>query len=179
MEMKCENNPKVVLTLDGKMEVTFTTSRVYLQDLKEIQDKELSVKVVPFRQKRSLSQNAYMWSLVNELSIKLVRPREDIYKSYIKDYGVYEIVAVNTKAVDRLVSNWSKNGLGWFTNVMGESSIKDVTKIVLYYGSSTYNSKEMTRLLDAIIEDCKLYGINTMTISDIMLLQNENDKEVK
>ena len=179
MEMKCENNPKVVLTLDGKMEVTFTTARYYLDDLKKIQDKELSVKVVPFRQKRSLSQNAYMWGLVNELSIKLIRPREEIYKSYIKDYGVYEIVAVNNKAVDRLISNWSKNGLGWFAQTMGESSIKDVTKVMLYYGSSTYNSKEMTHLLDAIIEDCKLYGIETMTMSDIMLLQNDNDKEVK
>lgn len=179
MEMKCEENPKVVLTLDGKMEVSFITSRYYLDDLKQLQDKELSVKVVPFRQKRSLSQNAYMWSLVNELSIKLNRPREEIYKSYIKDYGVYEIVAVNNKAVDRLVSNWCKNGLGWFSNILGESSIKEVTKIMLYYGSSTYNSKEMTRLLDAIIEDCKLYNIDTMTMSDIMLLQNDNDEEVK
>jgi hypothetical protein len=32
-----------------------------------------------------------------------------------------------------------------------------------YYGSSTYNTKQMSRLIDAIVEDCKEMDIETLT----------------
>ena len=52
------------------------------------------------------------------------------------------------------------------------------TKLIAYYGSSTYTSDEMKRLIDAVVYDAKELGINTMTLSEIMLLANDND-EVK
>ena len=75
----------------------------------------------------------------------------------------------------RGINNWSKNGLGWFVEELGESKLTGFTKLIAYYGSSTYNSIEMNRLLNAIVDDCQEQGISTMTMKDIMLLKNEND----
>ena len=36
-----------------------------------------------------------------------------------------------------------------------------------YYGSSTYTTDEMSRLLDAVIEDCKAQGIETLPPDEI------------
>lgn len=60
---------------------------------------------------------------------------------------------------------------------IGDSKLQGYTKLMAYYGSSTYNSLEMSRVINAIIDECHEFGIDTMTLKDIMLLQNENDSQ--
>lgn len=175
IEFRAEKKPKIALLLGGQVEITFTAPKSVLRAFDELTDKPLSVTVKEFRQKRSLSQNAYLWVLLDKLAAKLERSKEDIYKVYVRDYGVFEFLPIRNDAVERFVSNWSKNGLGWFTEDLGESKLNGYTKLIAYYGSSTYNSKEMTRLIVAVIQDCEEQGIQTMPLSDIMLLQNDND----
>ena len=178
MEFKSDPNPRVAFTLDGKVEITFTTYKSALGGFESLKDKDLSVKVTSFSKKRSLSQNAYMWVLLNELAIKLNCSKEFIYRSYIKDYGVFEIIPIKNEAVERFKRNWSTNGIGWFVEDLGESKLNGFTKLIVYYGSSTYNSSELSRVINAIVEDCKEQGIDTMTLSEIMLLKNENDTDI-
>lgn len=178
MEFKADANPVIRFTLEGKVEITFTTYKSALGGLESLKDKELNIKVTSFSKKRSLSQNAYMWTLLNQLGEKLRLSKEEVYKKYIKDYGVFEILPLKNEAADRFKRNWSKNGLGWFVEDLGESKLNGFTKLIAYYGSSTYNSNEMSRLVDAIVQDCQEQGINTMTLADIMLLQNENDTHI-
>lgn len=175
MEFKADANPQIRLTLDGKVEITFTTYKSALGGFENLKDKELNVKVTKFATKRSLSQNAYMWALLNQLGEKLGLSKDEVYKNYIKDYGVFEILPIKNEAVERFIRNWSKNGLGWFVVDIGDSKLQGYTKLMAFYGSSTYNSTEMSRVINAIIDGCQEQGINTMSLKDIMLLQNEND----
>lgn len=175
IEFKAENNPKLALLLDGRIEVTFTAPKSVLRQFEGLTDKALTVTVKEYRQKRSLSQNAYLWVLLDQLGAKLNRSKEDIYKIYIRDYGLFEIVPIKNEAVDRWVTNWSKHGIGWFCEDLGESKLDGFTKLITYYGSSSYTTAELKRVLDAVIHDCEEQGIPTMPISDIMLLQNDND----
>lgn len=175
VEFRAENKPKIAVLLDGSIEITFTTSKSVLRAIDGLPDKPLAVTVKEFRQKRSLSQNAYLWVLLDKLAEKVNRSKEDIYKIYIKDFGVFEYLPIKNEAVERFISCWSKNGIGWFTDDLGESKLDGYTKLIAYYGSSTYNSKEMARLIDAVIQDCEEQGIQTMPLSEFMLLQNDND----
>lgn len=175
IEFRAEKKPKIALLLGGGIEITFTTSKSVLREFDGLFDKPLTVMVKEYRQKRSLSQNAYLWVLLDKLGQKLNLSKESIYKLFVKDYGVFEILPIRNEAVERFKSNWSKNGLGWFCEDLGESKLSGYTKLIAYYGSSTYNSKEMTRLIDAVIQECEAQGINTMPLSEIMLLQNDND----
>lgn len=175
IEFRAENKPKIAVLLDGRIEITFNAPKSVLRDFDGLPDKPLAITVKEFRQKRSLSQNSYLWLLLDKLAEKLNRSKEDIYKIYVKDYGVFEVLPIKNEAVDRFITNWSKNGLGWFTEDLGESKLNGYTKLIAYYGSSTYNSKEMARLIDAVIQECEEQGIQTMQLSDIMLLQNDND----
>ncbi|MBQ6447116.1 MAG: hypothetical protein IJJ10_06590 [Bacillus sp. (in: Bacteria)] len=175
MEFKAEANPEVRLRLDGKAEITLVTYKGNLRVLENLKDKELNIKIESFKKKRSISQNAYMWVLLNELAIKLNTTKDELYQTFIKDYGVFEILPIKNEACERFMKNWSKNGLGWFCIDIGDSKLAGYTKIMAYYGSSTYNSQEMQRVIDNLVQECNEQGINTMPIEDIMLLANEND----
>lgn len=175
IEFRAENKPRIAVLFGGEAEITFTAPKSVLRAFDSLPDKPLSITVKEFRPKRSLSQNAYLWLLLDKLGAKLNRSKEDIYKLYVRDYGVFEVLPIRNEAVERFTSNWSKNGLGWFTEDLGDSKLKGYTKLIAYYGSSVYNTKEMTRLIVAVTQDCEEQGIQTMPISDIMLLQNDND----
>lgn len=177
IDFKAENKPKIAILLNGKIEITFTAPKSVLREFDGLTDKPLSITVKEWREKRSLSQNDYFWTLCGKLSEKHTRSKDDIYKDYVKDYGLYEILPIRNEAVESFIYRWSKKGLGWFTENLGESKFKGYTKLIAYYGSSTYNTAEMKRLIDAVIFDCETEGIQTMPLSDIMLLQNENDRE--
>ena len=85
----------------------------------------------------------------------------------IKEIGPYEIVPVKNQAVERYIKAWEKNGLGWICENIGDSKFKNYTNLKAYYGSSYYDSKEMSRLIDTIVEDCKMQDIPTDTPEQI------------
>lgn len=137
---------------DGKM---------YEADLKE------------HRKKRSLDANSYAWVLLGKLANKIGLPKEDVYREIIKDVGGnYEILPIRNDAVDKWISNWSSKGIGWVCDILGESKLDGYTNVITYYGSSTYDSLQMSRLINLIQEECKQYGIEVMTQAELALLMD-------
>lgn len=128
---------------------------------------KLSIKISKYRQKRSLDANAYCFALIDKLAAKLNITKEEIYRNAIKEIGgVSEIVCVKNEAVEKLRFGWSRNGLGWQTDTM-PSKIDGCTNVILYYGSSSYDTFQMSRLINNIVEDCKAQGIETRTPQEI------------
>ena len=135
--------------------------KVYEADLKE------------HRKKRSLDANAYAWVLLGKLASRVGLSKEDVYREFIKDVGGnYEILPIRNDAVDKWVSNWQSKGIGWVCDILGESKLDGYTNVITYYGSSTYDSLQMSRLINLIQEDCKQYGIEVMTPAELALLMD-------
>lgn len=154
------NKPMLMLEVNERNDF-----ELIVDDLKD-KDK-LSIEIKPYRQRRSLDANAYSWVLIDKLAEKLNESKEAIYREYIKHIGGNsEIVCVKNNAVERLCSGWQRNGLGWQTDTF-ESKIEGCTNVILYYGSSVYDTAQMSRLLDLIIQDCKEQGIPTETPNQI------------
>ena len=134
----------------------------------EMKDKDkLSIEVKPFRQRRSLDANAYAWVLMDRLATALSKSKAEIYREYVRDIGGNsETVCVKDEAAEKLCEGWGHNGLGWVSETF-KSKLQGCTNVVLYYGSSTYDTAQMSRLLDLIIQDCKENGIPTETPNEI------------
>lgn len=119
-------------------------------------------ELVKTKKRRSLDANAYAWVLVDKIASAIRLPKEEVYQNAIKGIGgVSDIVCVKDEAVVKLRQNWSKNGLGWQTETM-PSKIAGCTNVVLYYGSSSYDAKQMGALIDRLIEDARALDIETM-----------------
>ena len=148
-----------------------------LNDFKQLVDdmnglEKLSIEIKPYRARRSLDANAYAWVLMDKLASKMSMAKEDIYREYIKNIGGNsETVCVKNSAVERLREGWSKNGIGWQTDTF-PSKLEGCTNVILYYGSSTYDTAQMSRLLDLIVQDCKEFGIPTETPDEIARLKS-------
>ena len=125
--------------------------------------KTYKVVVSQERKKRSLDANAYAWVLIDKLAEKLGRSKIDIYRQYIREIGgVSETVCVLEKAAEKLIEGWENNGIGWQAETI-PSKIDGCTNVILYFGSSTYDTAQMSRLIDMVIFDCKEQGIETLT----------------
>ena len=152
---------KVVLNLSVKEKQT----AMALYD--ELHGKDLAIKIGKYREKRSNDANAYCWVLIGKLAEKLNIPRDDIYRHAIRQIGGnYEVVCVLDTAVDNLCRGWQRNGVGWVTDTT-KSKLKGCTNVFLYYGSSTYDTAQMSRLINIVVDACREQGIDTRTPDEI------------
>lgn len=147
----------------------------FIASLDEDKDYELTVDVV--KQKRSDDANRYFWVLVGKLSAKIGISPEEIYRTFIKDVGGnYEVVPIRDDAVETWIKNWRGKGIGWQCDVIGESKLRGYTNVICYYGSSFYDTAQMSRLINLCVDACKEQGIETMTPAELERLM-ESYKE--
>lgn len=136
-------------------------------------DKLYEADLKEHRKKRSLDANAYAWVLMGKLANKVGLPKEEVYREFIKDVGNnYEILPIRNDAVDKWITNWQTKGIGWVCDILGESKLDGYTNVVTYYGSSTYDSLQMSKLINLIVDECKQQGIETMTSAELALLMD-------
>ena len=140
------------------------------------QGKRYIADVKQFRKKRSLDANAYAWVLMDKLAEKTGIAKETIYRALVRDIGGNSTtICAQNKTVDKLRENWQANGLGWITDTL-ESKIDGCTNVVLYYGSSTYDTAQMSRLINLLVQECEAQGIDTKTPAELAALMEEYEK---
>jgi hypothetical protein len=151
------------LARDGGYLLTIATRENVGPLFDELHETDVDVTVKKHREKRSLDANAYFWVLVDRLAEKTRIPKTDIYRRYIREIGGnHEMVCVIDSAVEKLRNGWEHNGIGWQTDTM-PSRIPGCTNVILYYGSSTYNTRQMSHLIDMAVQDCQEQNIETLS----------------
>ena len=124
------------------------------------------------REKRSLDANAYYWKLCGELAQEMRENPNTTYRRHIRDVGNYETYCMETRVVERFRKLWTSNHLGRFVETK-ESKLPGCTTVLAYYGSSDFDRRQMSILIDNCIQDCKAVGIETMTPDKLELLKEE------
>lgn len=148
---------------DGEWVISFSTPEDFRAEFDELADKEVKVEIKRYSRKRSLDANAYCWVLVDLIAQKTGVKKSDVYRNAIKEIGgVSTTVCVLERAVDRLKASWSAHGLGWQTEVT-DSKIEGCKNVTLYYGSSVYDTAQMSQLINSLIQDAETLGIPTIT----------------
>lgn len=160
-------DPRVVQEYRSGARISFAIPSDQLTAAKlladELREGEISLECKKWRQRRSLDANAYLWVLIDKIAEKTRQKKSDIYRHAIKEIpGVSTIVCVQNKAKEALKQGWESRGLGWQTDEL-DSKLEGCTKLVLYYGSSTYDTSQMSMLIDSIVDDAKELGIETLT----------------
>ena len=63
--------------------------------------------------------------------------------------------------------------IGWFTERVDDCKIPGCVKICVYYGSSSYDTKEMSRLIDSVIQEAKDIGIEVLSERELQLIKDD------
>ena len=166
------------MTWEGDIQLTVTLPREYqsvidgLLQLDKADIQKYDLRIEKKRKKRSLDANAYVWHLINQLAEKLRSTSEEVYQECIRKYGFRTIVLVKNDLLEDVMSAFNSQGLGNYSEVIGQSqNNKNGTNVQLYFGSSEYTTKQMARFIDGIVSDCKEQGIETMTPEEIERLK--------
>lgn len=165
----CENGKR---TLDVTFSFPFIQS--VAEDVQKMSNVLLNVIFKRYRKKRSLDANGYMWVLLQKIADVPSTPgnrinKWDIYLDMLTDYGVFTHIVVKPDAVERMKLEWRA------IRELGEITVGEMTGIQLqcYYGSHTYNTKEMARLIDGVVTRCRELGIETLPPNEIERMKEQ------
>lgn len=160
--------PKISLLLD-------TNELSIVEELKN--ENKLNIELKKYRKPRSLDANKYFWKLLQEVcDYKDIDTIED-YKRRVKELGIFKQFKIMTQDVKTFEKIWTDRGIAWFCEIVDTTYIGDTEfKIInAYYGSSSYNSKQMSRLIDNLVQDCKAVGIEAKPQAEIDSLLKQWD----
>ena len=160
------NNIRTQIIDNSILEIVFTTKeKVNIDDLKQIIEngKEISVEAKQFRVKRSLDSNAYMWILISKMAAVLNTSKDELYLQILQRYGIFTHIIVKENVVERVRAEWKT------VIELGEVTINGAIGVQLqcYFGSHTYDSKEMSVLINGVVEECKELGIETISSNEL------------
>jgi hypothetical protein len=153
-------------TRDGDWLVSFTT-RVDPRPLfDEFTGKDVNVEIKKASKHRSKTANDFCWALCTDIgnAIRPPIPKEEVYRKAIKDVGKFENLCVRSDAVDFFRKTWEQRGAGWITEVIDYCQAPGYKTVFAYYGSSTYDTVEMSILIDYLKQDAVNMGL-TIPIS--------------
>lgn len=156
-------------TRKAKISLVLDTKEIdVIEQLKN--ENKLNIELKKWRQKRSLDANAYCWVLCDRIAKELSKDgtivtKEQVYQDAILQIGTFQPMIWELKNYEKCKEIWQKQGLGF---LIQEVSRKDkCIKVHCYYGSSTYNTKEMSLLIELIVELAKNLNIETKPQEEI------------
>jgi len=129
------------------------------------------------RPKRSLNANSYCWVLIGEIAEIQGLSNQIVYEKMLQDYSkAYTFVIVKPEAVQQTKATLLDAHI--YAYEIGNKDVDghEGVQLQLYYGSSTFDTKQMSRLIDGIVEEAKELGIETKTPEEIALLKQEWNK---
>lgn len=162
--------PKISFLIDG---------RDKLSDIEQLRGLKLKIEAKKYIKKRTINANNYFWKLLQELCELAEIDTVEEYKRRIKELGIFRRFKIEAENIKTFEKMWNAQGIAWFCEVADTTYIGNTEfKIInAYYGSSSFNSKQMSRLIDGVVQDCKVYGIETKSQQEInSLLESWNKK---
>lgn len=134
--------------------------------------KQGEYEIIKKRKKRSKNANDYCWELCEKIAEKVHLPRIEVYRQCIRDYGKTDILVAATRtAAEDMVAAWSAFGLGWQAEIFDFDNAG--FRICVYYGSSSYNTQEMSMFIEGIKQECQQLGIETLSPEELEMLLRE------
>jgi len=129
------------------------------------QDSDKIFEIKEKKPKRTLTANAYYWTLVNQLSTVLRLDNDACHFLMLQRYGQYEVISV--------LSDIDLHGYFKYYKEIGHGTTqgKGFTHYKIYKGSSQMDSKEFSVLLDGVISECEQVGIPTLTPAEVAKLK--------
>ena len=152
----------------GEWLVSFTTRENPGQLFDELKDSAVRVEVKKASKHRSLSANNYAWALIDKIAAKTGVPESDVYKHAIREIGgVSDYYGMKEEAYEAFCEIWTKSHLGRQVEIIPGSAKPGWINVRAWKGSSDFDSSQMARLIDSLIQEAESQGIPTVTENEV------------
>lgn len=152
------------LNRDGSQNITVTVTADFGGMYDELKDNPVEVDIKKAVKHRSMEANRYAWVLIDQIAARMHRKAPEVYRNAIREIGgVSTDSMMKTEAVPVFRQIWEKRGLGNQVEIIDTEEETGWSSVRIYYGSSTYDTHQMSQLLDSLIQDAEALGIPTIT----------------
>lgn len=158
-----------VTRADGKTLFALSTDFDAAEELEKMADKDLRVRVVRYRKPRSLNANALFWHCVDEIATALRIDRETVYIDMLRQFGKSTYICVKPNMVEAVKKQWRECIELGIVKING----KPAKQMQCFFGSSTYDTAEMSRLIDGTIETMRDLDLPLPIPKDVQMALEE------
>lgn len=149
------------------------------------QGKPYTVEIKEYRKKRSLDQNALYWSVLTQFASAMHMSNNEAHNRMLRDYGQVKrfgdkiafVVLPDTDEVERQTLEAETEHLKPTSQVKIGNDGMNYRTYMMLKGSSSYDTAEMTRLLDGLLEECRQIGIEVLSDQERTLLEEFNGRK--
>lgn len=151
----------LTLNRDGTQNVTVTVTSDFRATFDKLKGQPVSIEIKKATKHRTKTANDFCWAMCSDIGNALTPPlpKESVYRSAIRDVGEYVSLQIREDAVDSFIRAWGSKGVGWFAEVADLSPRPGYQMVFAYYGSSTYDTSAMSRLLEFLKQDMTNMGL--------------------
>lgn len=119
------------------------------EDLEKYKNKDLDISFVQHRARRSLDANACLWACLGDIAKAINQDNWSVYLLMLERYGKFTHILVKPEVVEAVRLQWRE------TKIVGETQVdgKPMVQMLCFFGSSTYDSAEFSRLLNGVFSE--------------------------
>lgn len=167
--------------LTGVFRITFEV-RTIPSGIDALRDADLALSLSKWRDKRSLTANAYYWVLVTKIADATGLPNAKVHNMLLRRYGVPELMDGDLMTVmvpndqDEEILMKEIYHLKPTSHTKAGKDGKVFRAYILMKGSSDFDTKEMATLLEGTIQEAKDLGIETLPPDEIERMMEAYEK---
>lgn len=134
----------------------------------ELKDQAVRVEIKKASKHRSLSANNYAWVLIDKIAEVTGRTTTEVYLNAIREIGgISDYYGMKIEAYDSFCEIWKRDHLGRQVEIIPGSTRPGWINVRAWKGSSDFDSRQMARLIDSLVQDAEAVGIPTMTDNEL------------
>lgn len=163
-----------VYEIELKIVISGTIRGLY-EKLENLKKELFKIDIRPKKKKRSLDQNNYYWELNDQFANELRMSKMELHHRTIANFG-QRLILEGEPAVIKLpiTYDYAKEEEGIYFRPTDKVVVNDGKERRWHFimrGSSTYNTKEMSILIDGLIQEIKDSGSDIETLTPKQMVE--------
>lgn len=163
----------------GEWLISFVTRENPGQLFDDLKDVAVRVDIKKAARHRSLSANNYAWVLIDQIAEKTGYSVTEVYQNAIREIGgVAEYYGMREQAYESFCEIWTAGHLGRQVEIIPGSTKPGWINVKAWKGSSDFDSIQMARLIDLLIQEAEQQGIGTIPDTEVKRMVSQWGKKV-
>lgn len=153
---------------DGTQNITITVGVNFRESFDSLKDKDVKIEIKKASNRRSTNQNAFAWELIDKIAAVKHEKVSTIYRDSLRDVGgISTTVGMKNEAIPVFRDGWEKGHLGRQVEIIPGSTKPGWSNVKIFFGSSEFDTEQMSRLISNLIQDAEALGIPTIRECDV------------
>lgn len=170
---------EILRTPGGDWVVSFSTRENPVSTFYRLKDHEVVVEIKKASKHRSLSANNFAWVLIDKIAEKMNLKSSEVYQNAIREIGgISKNVGIPEDYFEEFKQLWIGDHLGRQVVIIPGSTKPGWINVKAWKGSSDFDSAQMARFIDSLIQDAEALGIPTIPDQDVKGMIDEWEKQV-